>query len=209
LSSYFHGWYVHNARGDVVQLVGDTGGVVLRTYRYTAFGVELSPVEGDTNPWRFAGEYFDRETGTYYLRFRNMNPRTGRFLTPDPFWGLHNMMSSAAAIVQSGNLFMYVMHNPVRFVDPWGLALVNAIEYARAMGARATEYIRADGARGLHITYNGISRNFSGRSGSIYMQDSFLNHLFGWNCFLNQYERDSGVGIHIEGGICIEILLCR
>jgi len=115
--------FLHNSRGDVVHLVYTHSTQILRTYRYTAFGVELDPAEGDTNPWRFAGEYYDRETGTYYLRFRNMNPRTGRFLSADPFWGLHNMQDCAWSIVQSGNLFMYTMHNPVMFIDPTGLAV--------------------------------------------------------------------------------------
>jgi len=123
LNSYFHGWYLHNARGDVVQLVGDTGGVVLRTYRYTAFGVELAPVEGDTNPWRFAGEYFDRETGRYYLRARFFDPRVGRFTQADPFWNVGNMQSSAAAIIQSGNLFVFGINNPVMFIDPSGMVI--------------------------------------------------------------------------------------
>jgi len=34
------------------------------------------------------------------------------------------MQSSTAAILQAGNLYMYVMHNPVRFVDPSGLAAI-------------------------------------------------------------------------------------
>jgi len=123
LSSYFHGWYVHNARGDVVQLVGDAGGVVLRTYRYTAFGVELSPVEGDTNPWRFAGEYFDRETGRIYLRARFYSPRLGRFTQEDPLWNVSNMQRSVNAILQAGNLFVYCINNPVRWIDPSGLAI--------------------------------------------------------------------------------------
>ena len=120
LRSDNHGWYVHNARGDVIGLT-DNVGVMVRTYRYTAFGVELNQSAGDTNPFRFAGEYYDRETGTYYLRFRTFNPRLGRFTQPDPFWNIGNMMGSHAAIIQAGNLFMYCMHNPVRFVDPWGL----------------------------------------------------------------------------------------
>jgi len=50
-----------------------------------------------------------------------MNPRTGRFTQPDPFWNIGNMQGSSAAIAQSGNLFMFVMHNPIRWVDPTGL----------------------------------------------------------------------------------------
>ena len=31
------------------------------------------------------------------------------------------MQSSPHAIMQAANLYMYVMHNPVMFIDPWGL----------------------------------------------------------------------------------------
>ena len=37
------------------------------------------------------------------------------------------MTSSTAAILQSGNLFVYTMHNPVKFVDPSGLAAAPAV----------------------------------------------------------------------------------
>jgi len=95
------------------------------TYRYSPFGMELTPGASDSNSFRFAGEYWDAETQTYYLRARRFNPRTGRFTQPDPHWGIHNMQSSRSAILQSGNLFMYVMHNQVRFIDSSGLFAVS------------------------------------------------------------------------------------
>jgi len=52
-----------------------------------------------------------------------MNPRTGRFSSTDPFFhAIHgNLNDSPLNILQAGNLFMFVMHNPVRWSDPWGL----------------------------------------------------------------------------------------
>ena len=63
-------WYMHNAHGDVAQLTNSHGSVT-RSYSYDAFGVERTPVAGDNNPFRYCGEYFDKETGTYYLRARH------------------------------------------------------------------------------------------------------------------------------------------
>ena len=38
----------------------------------------------DSNPWRYCGEYFDNETGSYYLRFRYYSRVIGRFSVEDP-----------------------------------------------------------------------------------------------------------------------------
>ena len=105
IRSHRHGWYIHNARGDVVARVMDSG-TFLHRYLYNAFGNELNPNQNNTNPFRFAGEYWDFETGTYYLRARHFNPRTGRFTQPDPFWNVGNMNGSTWAILQAGNLFI-------------------------------------------------------------------------------------------------------
>jgi len=127
IRSEHHGFYLYNARGDVVQRA-NAAGVVTHSYRYTAFGNELagnqSANETSTNPWRYAGEYWDAHRGEYYLRARSFNPRLGRFTQPDPFWNIRNMQRSTAAITQAGNLFMYTMHNPVMWVDPSGLFII-------------------------------------------------------------------------------------
>ncbi len=55
--------YVLNAHGDVVALL-DASGDVTKRYEYDAFGNELNADENDVNPFRYCGEYFDKETGT-------------------------------------------------------------------------------------------------------------------------------------------------
>ena len=138
IRSHIHGWYMFNFRGDVVQRIGVNTDhnspmfgqlIILRTYQYDAFGNELNFGLTNTynsNPFRFAAEYWDAETQTYYLRARHFNPRLGRFTQADPHWNIGNMvfgdsptlrnnrrMPSVAAILQSGNLFVYTMGNPV------------------------------------------------------------------------------------------------
>ena len=61
------GYYLHNGHGDVVQLANASGNF-FKEYRYDAFGLEIEPDANDTNPFRYCGEYFDKETGTVYLR---------------------------------------------------------------------------------------------------------------------------------------------
>ena len=98
----------------------DEQGRVLQSYRYTAFGNELNNDPNNANPFRFNGMYWDAHTQTYMTPNRHLNPRTGRWLSPDPFFHVrHGNLQSCAT--QSGNLFMFVMHNPVRWTDPTGL----------------------------------------------------------------------------------------
>ena len=121
IRSDLHGWYLKNVRGDVVQRVNDAR-VVQRVYRYSAFGIEHLPSANNTNNFRFASMYWDNETQTYYTPNRHFNPRTGRWNRPDPlFHALHgNLQSSVLSILQSGNLFVYCINNPVMWNDPTG-----------------------------------------------------------------------------------------
>ena len=135
---------------------------------YNANMVGVPP--GGANPWRFNGEYWDAHRGEYYLRARSFNPRTGRFSSSDPYWGLHNMqfgsnpmmrngrmMPNRHAIAQSGNLFMFVMHDPVNWTDPTGLWAIEVhvtytIRWARAAGfSRAQAFIIADANIGVDL----------------------------------------------------------
>ena len=57
---------------------------------------------------KFTGKELDPETGLYYFNARWYDPVLGRFTTEDP--------------ARDGvNWFVYVGHNPLRFIDPTGL----------------------------------------------------------------------------------------
>ena len=124
-------YYLYNAHGDVVQLT-DGSGTITKNYAYDAFGCELFPSDTDVNPFRYCGEYLDRETGTYYLRTRYYQPGGGRFAQIDSYWNSDNLLYDAtgqvslAAILQSGNLYTYCGNNPVRFVDMGGTRYADA-----------------------------------------------------------------------------------
>jgi len=99
------------------------GSVFISNIRF--FNKDRERVVGiSDNPFRFASMYWDSETQTYMTPNRLFSPRLGRWTQPDPFWGLHNMQNCVLSIMQAGNLYMYTIHNPVRFIDPSGLQLV-------------------------------------------------------------------------------------
>ena len=64
----------------------------------------------DTNFFRFCGEYFDRESGSTYLRARYYSPSDGRFFTED---------SAADGL----NWYTYADNDPVGHWDPSGNAM--------------------------------------------------------------------------------------
>ena len=76
-----------------------------------AFGSELNKVDNDTNPFRYCGEYFDKETDSIYLRARYYNPSNGRFINEDEI-----IINSASEIaeyaknggIQAGDLMYFV-----------------------------------------------------------------------------------------------------
>jgi len=106
-------YYLYNAHGDVTQLT-NTGGAVTKVYKYDAFGVEINPDVNDANPYRYCAEYFDKETGSIYLRARYYQPKTGRFLTQDG-WGFANPNDPLSL-----NLYTYCGNNPIMRIDPSG-----------------------------------------------------------------------------------------
>ena len=195
---YRYGFYLLNAGGDVVQRTNESGAVI-RTYLYTAFGIEINPAENNTNPFRFAGEYYDWERGEIYLRARSFNPRTGRFTQPDPFWNISNMQSSSAAILQSGNLFVYVMHNPVRFIDPLGLFAMFSEEMFSMSPAELREAgisFATSGNRRTGVTISSITME-----GITFRSDGRIASGGTWNNLMTDDQRSSGYLMRVSGGV--------
>ena len=119
--------------GNVVGLFDNSSSLTpIADYRFDAFGNQLQTAESAVhNPFRYRGHgYFDEHTGFIYQRFRFYDPSIGRFITEDPYWGVHNMIFGSngnngipniGAIMQSSNLYAFVTNNPVDFIDFWGL----------------------------------------------------------------------------------------
>ncbi len=125
-------------------------GTQTKTYDYDAFGNEKDRVGADPNPFRYCGEYFDVESGSYYLRARYYDPSVGRFTQEDTHWNASNMIygdepqqigeyedplgtsryvyaPQITAVMQAGNLYGYGLGNPIRHFDPSGEIAITTI----------------------------------------------------------------------------------
>ncbi len=69
---------IHDHRGCVVTLVNLSTKKPIESYRYTAFGEELT--QSKLSPWRFASKRVDEETGLVFFGRRYYHPELGRLL---------------------------------------------------------------------------------------------------------------------------------
>ena len=105
-------YYVTDMHGNVVQLLDESGNVT-KTYEYDSFGNEVKPEKKDENPYRYCGEYYDKETEEVYLRARYYQPSVGRFITRDTYTGESDEPLSL-------HLYTYCANDGVNMVDPSG-----------------------------------------------------------------------------------------
>jgi RHS repeat-associated protein len=105
-------YFYHNDQlGTPQKLTGETGAVVWSA-DYTSFGkASVDAGSTITNNLRFAGQYYDDESGLHYNWHRYYDPTTGRYLRTDPL----GFMGGDA------NLYAYVWNDPVNWSDPSGL----------------------------------------------------------------------------------------
>ena len=125
--------YVHTDHLNTPRVVADSQQrVVWRWENQEPFG-NNPPEENPSGlgnfefPLRFAGQYFDRETGLFYNYFRDYDPQTGRYVQSDPI-GL------AGGI----NPYAYAYDDPVRFSDPMGLDVHMCKRPLRVLGGSGT-----------------------------------------------------------------------
>ncbi|MCA1683522.1 MAG: DUF6531 domain-containing protein, partial [Actinobacteria bacterium] len=76
--------YYHQDQLGSTRAITDSLGLFLATYNYDPYGNLTSKTSTITNPFGYAGQYTDPETGLQYLRARYYDPQTQNFLTRDP-----------------------------------------------------------------------------------------------------------------------------
>ncbi len=103
-------YYIHNDHLGTLQVFTDENQHVVWQADYQPFGEVSESVTIFANNLRFAGQYFDGESGLHYNYFRDYDPGTGRYLQSDP-----------VGLAGGLNTYAYVGGNPLRFFDPFGL----------------------------------------------------------------------------------------
>ena len=114
-------YFLKNMEGDVLGLLEKDSGDVVARYTYDDWGncISVENAAGYTvgtfNPFRYRGYYYDKESGLYYVGTRYYDPEIGRWISPDSMENL-----GINGNVQSYNLYVYGMNDPVNTVDEDG-----------------------------------------------------------------------------------------
>jgi RHS repeat-associated protein len=107
-SKFFHA----DGIGSIRRLTNESG-TITDGYSYTAFGERIAHTGTDPQPYSFAGEPLDPNSGFQYHRARWMDPRSGRFTGMDPFRGLIQQPMTL-------HRYLYAGADPVGKADPTG-----------------------------------------------------------------------------------------
>jgi len=133
-------YYIHDRLGSV-RLVVNEDGDVNNSYTYNPFGEMLASECNETvyNPFKFSGQWYDPETGHYYLRARQYIPELMRFASIDPVKGkFHRPLTL--------HPYLYTENDPINKIDPTGRSvssIVGAILAGSAMHSAAIQVTAA------------------------------------------------------------------
>ena len=101
--------YYHHDQLGSTRAITSSAGAVVATSTFDAYGRLTGSSGSVPNPFGYAGQYSDAESGFQYLRARYYDPATAQFLTRDPL----------EAITRSP--YAYVYGSPLNGTDPSGL----------------------------------------------------------------------------------------
>jgi len=104
-ATYFH----HDQQGST-RALSDQTGTVVATYNYDPYGSVTSQTGSVGTPLLYDAQYYDAETGLYYMRARSYDPATTQFVSRDPLG------------IRALSPYAFGNDNPLTSGDPTGLA---------------------------------------------------------------------------------------
>jgi RHS repeat-associated protein len=114
-------FYTYDGNGNVGTLVNVANGAAVANYEYGPFGevIRATGPMAKVNPFLFQTDFYDWETGKYYVKYRYYDSTTGRFLNRDPEEEDGGL-----------NLYGFVANNPINLFDVDGCGwAVEAYDY--------------------------------------------------------------------------------
>jgi len=109
-------YYLHYDQVGTLKAISNTNGNIIKEMTYDTFGNMLTDSNPSfTVPFGFAGGLYDADTKLTRFGYRDYDAYTGKWTAKDPI-GFSGGDS---------NLYGYVLGDPVNFVDPEGLFVVN------------------------------------------------------------------------------------
>lgn len=171
----------------------DARGNIVWAARLDPWGNPIA-MQGDADacPFRFQGQYFDAETGLHYNRFRYYDPKSGRYLSPDP------------ARLRGGISAYQYVRNPMQWIDPLGLCgdeeQPSETVFRGERSSNAPEKVFEEGLRSKgdnmdllrHATANQSDSGFIATSQNIEIAEGFA----GKNGFVYEIETNKGINVN-------------
>ena len=99
-----------------------------------------------SNPIRYRGYYYDRETDLYYLNARYYNPQWRRFISPDDTGYLDPESPNGL------NLYCYCNNDPVNYCDPSGHSALSISATMHDKAAGRIHFPKANSIVMMHYT---------------------------------------------------------
>lgn len=119
-------YFVHTDHLNTPRLIADGNQTtVWRWDQVEPFGANAPDEDPDGNsvifhmPFRFPGQYFDKETNLHYNYHREFDPWIGRYIQPDPIGAITAAMPTATSTLNQ--MYSYVNDNPLAYTDSKGL----------------------------------------------------------------------------------------
>ena len=183
-------YFTHDQLGSTTALTSSTG-TTAQSYKYDAYGQLTSTNPTIANPFRYAGQDTDPETGLQYLRARYYDPAAGQMLARDPL------------APETRAPYAYAADSPVNASDPSGLWL--GVDWLPSPGDVITAGADAV-ATGISLTPAGqvlqLGSSLSGTTVGGCAGGSFTGggSVSGSVCYLATPRRGSGITATIGGG---------
>ena len=165
-------YFYHSDHLGSASLITDYKGDEYQRIEYTPYGetwVEKTQNTGlEYLPYKFTGKEIDEETGLYYYGARYLDPKYSRWISVDPALGEYIPAAGKGNSENAGNLpgmggiynhingdlYHYAGNNPVKYIDPTGMAAGEPFEspedaakdWAETYGDDSIYYMREYGS---------------------------------------------------------------